>query len=101
VFEKYRSQGLAVIAVNIAPAQDDFVLSLLKGYKLEFISARDDKKVSKAYDPEGIAPVNFLIGRDGRIWFNPPYPIFNASRQRGLELQVEWLLRLKDDADRK
>jgi len=101
VFEKYRSQGLAVIAVNIAPAQDDFVLSLLKGYKLDFISARDDKKVSKAYDPEGIAPVNFLIGRDGRIWFNPPYPIFNASRQRGLELQVEWLLRLKDDADRK
>jgi thiol-disulfide isomerase/thioredoxin/Tfp pilus assembly protein PilF len=96
IFEKYKNQGFAVIAINIEPAQDDFVLSLLRGYKLDFIPAQDDKKVSMAYDVQGV-PANFLIGADGRIWFHPKRPISDLSKQRTLELQVESLLHLKDD----
>lgn len=96
IFEKYKSQGFAVIAINIVSAQDDFVLSLLKGYKLDFIPAQDDKKVSTAYDVQGV-PANFLIGADGRVWFHPRLPISDLSSQHSLELQVESLLHLKDD----
>jgi thiol-disulfide isomerase/thioredoxin len=96
VFEKYKSQGLAVITINIEPAQDDFVLSLLRGYKLNFIAAQDDKKVSTAYEVRGV-PDNFLIGADGRIWFHPRLPISDLAMQRSLELQIESLLDLKDD----
>jgi hypothetical protein len=78
VLEKYKNQGLTVIAINIEPAQDDFVLSLLKGNKLDFIPAQDDKKVSMEYDVGGL-PDNFLIGADGRIWFHPTWPITDAS----------------------
>jgi len=73
---------------------------VLKGNKLEFIPVRDDKKVSKAYDPEGFTPANFLIGSDGRVWFHPQFPIFNLARQRTLELEVESLLRLTGDYER-
>jgi hypothetical protein len=96
VLEKYKNQGLTVIAINIEPAQDDFVLSLLKGNKLDFIPAQDDKKVSMEYDVGGL-PDNFLIGADGRIWFHPTWPITDSSKQRSLELQVESLLQFKDD----
>jgi thiol-disulfide isomerase/thioredoxin len=96
MLEKYKNQGLAVIAINIEPAQDDFVLSLLKGNKLDFISAQGDKKVSTEYDVGGV-PDNFLIGADGRIWFHSSWPITDSSKQRSLELQVESLLQWKDD----
>jgi thiol-disulfide isomerase/thioredoxin len=96
VFEKYKDQDFAVIAINIVPAQNDFVLSFLKGYKLDFIPAEDDKKVSTAYDVRG-APDNFLIGADGRVWFHPRLPISDSYRQRSFELQVESLLNLKND----
>jgi tetratricopeptide (TPR) repeat protein len=95
VFEKYKNQGLAVITINIEPAQNDFVLSLLRGYKLDFIPAQDDMKVSMAYEVRGV-PDNFLIGADGRIWFHPKLPISDLSKQRCLELQVESLLHLKN-----
>ena len=95
VLEKYKDQGFSVIAINIVPAQDDLVLSSLKGYGLDFTPAQDDKKVSAAYGVGGV-PANYLIGADGRVWFHPHLPISDSSRQRSLELQIESLLRLKD-----
>jgi tetratricopeptide (TPR) repeat protein len=93
VLEKYKGQGLAVIAVNIVPEQNDLVLSSLKGYGLDFTPAQDDKKVSAVYGVGGV-PANYLIGVDGRVWFHPPLPITDLSKQRILELQIESLLHL-------
>jgi thiol-disulfide isomerase/thioredoxin/Tfp pilus assembly protein PilF len=93
VLEKYKGQGLAVIAVNIVPEQNDLVLSSLKGYGLDFTPAQDDKKVSAVYGVGGV-PANYLIGVDGRVWFHPPLPITDLSKQRILERQIESLLHL-------
>jgi len=95
VLERYKGQGLAVIAVNIVPEQNDLVLSSLKGYGLDFTPAQDVNKVSVAYSVHGV-PANYVIGADGRIWFHPSLPITDSSKRRTLELQIESLLHLKD-----
>jgi thiol-disulfide isomerase/thioredoxin len=96
IYEKYKSQGLVVISINIVPAQDDLVLSSLRGYKLDFVPARDDDKTSKAFGVRGV-PENYIIGADGRLWFHPDFPISDRSKQRILELEVEALVHLKSE----
>lgn len=94
VADKYKGQGLSVIAVNIVPEQNDLVVSSLKGYGLDFIPAQGDEKVSTSYGVRGV-PDNFVIGPDGRIWFHPSLPITDSIKQRTLELQIESLLEPK------
>jgi thiol-disulfide isomerase/thioredoxin/Tfp pilus assembly protein PilF len=98
VLDKYKDQGFEIAAVNVEPEQDDFVLPLLKGFKLGFIPLKDkDKdsdKISDAYHVRG-EPTNFLIGADGRIYFGPMNPIVNAEGQRTLELEVGALLQAR------
>ena len=36
VLDKYKSQGFEIAAVNVHPPEDDFVLPLLKGFRLGF-----------------------------------------------------------------
>jgi thiol-disulfide isomerase/thioredoxin len=92
VLDKYKSQGFEIVAVNVHPPEDDFVLPLLKGFKLGFIPLKsDDKWAAEAYKVRGY-PTNFLIGADGRIFFGPINPISSPEAQRTLELQVEALL---------
>ena len=92
VLDKYKSQGFEIVAVNVHPPEDDFVLPLLKGFKLGFIPLKsDDKWAAEAYKVRG-EPTNFLIGSDSRIYFGPISPVSSPEAQRTLELQVEALL---------
>jgi thiol-disulfide isomerase/thioredoxin len=94
--DKYKDQGFAIVAVNVQQAQDDLVLPLLKGLKLGFLPVKTDDKIEVAYGVHG-APTSFLIGPDGRIWFKTG-PVFDAAKQRTLELQIEALLQMTNGA---
>jgi thiol-disulfide isomerase/thioredoxin len=94
MLDKYKDQGFMILAVNVQPAQDDLVLPLLKGFKLGFFPLKTDNKIEVAFGVHG-EPTSFLIGPDGRIWFRLG-PVFDAAKQRTLELQIEALLHLKN-----
>jgi thiol-disulfide isomerase/thioredoxin len=95
VLDKYKDQGFDIVAVNVEPEEDDFVLPLLKGFKLGFIPLKgSDEWASSAYEVRG-EPTNFLIGADGRLYFGPLRPISSPEAERTLELQVEALLRAR------
>lgn len=92
VLDKYKDQGFEIVAVNVAPKQDDFVLPLLKGFHLGFIPLRgSDEFASEKYHVRG-EPTNFLIGADGQLYFGPLEPVSSPTAQRTLELQVLALL---------
>jgi peroxiredoxin len=66
LYNKYRDDGLEILAVNCLESRDD-VVAFMKSNKLTFPAALDaDGKVSASYGIQGI-PTTFLIGRDGKI----------------------------------
>lgn len=92
VLDKYKSQGFNVVAVNINPEEDKLVLPLLKGSRLDFVPLKGDVDWAEEAYKVSYEPTNFLIGRDGRVYFGPLGRINGAESQRNLELQVEALL---------
>ncbi|MFZ0799828.1 MAG: redoxin domain-containing protein [Terriglobales bacterium] len=98
VLDKYKDQGFDIVAVNVEPEEDDFVLPLLKGFKLGFIPLKgSDEWAADAYHVRG-EPTNFLIGADGRIYFGPLSPVQSPEAQHSLELQVLALLRAHENS---
>lgn len=92
VLDKYKDRGFVILAVNVHPPEDNFVLPILRGFHLGFIPAKSDEDwASSAYGVRS-QPTNFVLGRDGRIYFSPQYPITTPLTQRILEMQVEALL---------
>ncbi len=92
VLDKYKAQGFEIVAVNVYPEENAFVLPLLKGFKLGFIPLQGSEQWAlDAYHVRG-EPTNFLIGADGRIYFGPLRPVSSPEAQRTLELQVAELL---------
>jgi thiol-disulfide isomerase/thioredoxin len=93
VLDKYKDQGFEIVAVNVQPEEDNFVLPLLKGFKLGFLPLKgSDDWATETYKVRG-EPTNFLIGADGRIYFDHIRPVSSPEARRTLELQVEALLR--------
>ncbi|MGH9533857.1 MAG: redoxin domain-containing protein [Terriglobales bacterium] len=93
VLDKYQKQGFEIVAINVVPKQDAFVLSELKGFHLNFIPLRGSGEWATAkYHVRG-EPTSFLIGADGRIYFGPIDPVESPRAQKTLEMQVETLLR--------
>lgn len=87
--EKYKDQGFAVLAINGQPPQDEWVMPLIKGWKLEFVPLKGTEEIVKAYEVRGF-PANFLYGPDERI-----YPMPSQVRPATLpqfQMQVEALL---------
>lgn len=98
VLDKYKDKGFEIVAVNVQPEEDDFVLPIMKGFHLGFIPLRgSDEFATDVYHVRG-EPTNFLIGADGKLYFGPLEPISSPSSERTLELQVLALLKAQEKA---
>ena len=90
VLDKYKDQGFAVLAINLEPDQDAFVLRLLEAMNTKFVPLKSDWTwAEKQYGVQG-TPDTALIDRTGRIMFKPI--VHDEETRRVLEREVEALL---------
>jgi len=87
--EKFKAQGFDILAINGHPPEDEWVMPLIKGWKLGFLPLKGSEEVIKAYKVRGF-PSNFLYGPDGRIYPMPAQ--VRPATMRQFQLQVEALL---------
>ena len=91
ILKKYGPDNFVILAVNVHPNEDQFVLPYLKGNAYSFIPLRSDLEwASRDYKARGY-PANYLIDQQGRIVAKPGV-VRGAESQRKLELQIEALL---------
>ena len=83
--EKYQSQGLEVIAINLDENNDD-AQKFLAGTPAKFTVAFDSKgQTPTQYGVKGM-PTSYLISRDGKIILQ--HMGFNAADRDKLELKI-------------
>ena len=90
VLEKYGPKGFEILALNVHPEEDQFVLPYANGNGFDFIQLRSDMEFAKAEFQARGMPTNFLLDVEGRKVLRLP-PI-SGTRVRTLELQIESLL---------
>lgn len=90
VLEKYGPDKFVILAVNVHPEEDKFVLPYINGNDFGFIPLRGSQEFAeKEFQARGF-PTNFLIDTKGRIVFKPS--VIQGDELRKLELQIEALL---------
>lgn len=91
VVRKFKGKDFIYLGLNIAPEQDAYVVPFIKNSGYSFIPLKDAKDRMKGnMDNRGLAPVNFLIDKEGKIvfsWFR-----IDESNERTLELMISELL---------
>ena len=97
VLEKYGPKGFEILALNVHPEEDQFVLPYATGNGFDFIQLRSDMEFAEAEFQARGMPTNFLLDVEGRKVLRLP-PI-SGTRVRTLELQIESLLPEKSVAD--
>lgn len=91
MFEKYRSQGFTVLAVNVETEQRQLVLPVMKALGVDFVPLNSDWTwAEKNYGVVG-TPDTALVDQQGRIMFKPH--VHDAETRAVLEREVEALLR--------
>jgi thiol-disulfide isomerase/thioredoxin len=91
VVRKFKGQDLEYIGINIVSKQNDYVLPFLKGSGYSFTPLEDVKgRVKGTLDNRGMAPINFLIDRDGRVIFS--FFKIEENNEDELELMINMLL---------
>lgn len=90
VLEKYGPEGFEILALNVHPEEDEFVLPYATGNGFDFIQLRSDMEFAQAEFQARGMPTNFLLDIEGRKVLKLP-PIMGTS-VRTLELQIESLL---------
>lgn len=94
ILEKY-SDKFVILAANVHPQEDKFVLPYITGNKFDFIPLRSNLEFAeKEFQARGF-PTNILIDPQGRMVFKPR-GIRGADEVRKLELQIEALLQRGD-----
>ena len=96
VLEKYGPEGFEILALNVHPEEDEFVLPYATGNGFDFIQLRSDMEFAQAEFQARGMPTNFLLDIEGRKVLRLP-PI-TATQVRTLELQIESLLPEKSAA---
>lgn len=90
--EKYRSQGLQIIGVNLDAKNEDAKKFLIQT-PAKFTIAFDSKgEVPKIYGVKGM-PTSFLIGRDGKVIFQ--HLGFKEADRESLEKEIKAALGAK------
>ena len=96
VLEKYGPEGFEILALNVHPEEDEFVLPYATGNGFDFIQLRSDMEFAQAEFQARGMPTNFLLDVEGRKVLRLP-PI-SGTKVRTLELQIESLLSAKSAA---
>ena len=97
VLEKYGPEGFEILALNVHPEEDEFVLPYATGNGFDFIQLRSDMEFAQSEFQARGMPTNFLLDIEGRKVLRLP-PI-SGTQVRTLELQIESLLPEKSAAD--
>ena len=90
VLEKYGPEGFEILALNVHPQEDEFVLPYATGNGFDFIQLRSNMEFAQAEFQARGMPTNFLLDIEGRKVLRLP-PI-SGTKVRTLELQIESLL---------
>ena len=96
VLEKYGPEGFVILALNVHPEEDQFVLPYATGNGFDFIQLRSNMDFAQAEFQARGMPTNFLLDMEGRKVLRLP-PI-SGTKVRTLELQIESLLPEKSAA---
>ncbi|MXZ29142.1 MAG: redoxin domain-containing protein [Gammaproteobacteria bacterium] len=96
VLEKYGPEGFEILALNVHPEEDEFVLPYATGNGFDFIQLRSDMEFAQSEFQARGMPTNFLLDIEGRKVLRLP-PIA-GTQVRTLELQIESLLPEKSAA---
>ena len=96
VLEKYGPEGFEILALNVHPEEDEFVLPYATGNGFDFIQLRSNMEFAQAEFQARGMPTNFLLDVQGRKVLRLP-PI-SGTQVRTLELQIESLLPEKSAA---
>jgi len=92
VLDKYASRGFVILALNVYPEEDAFVMPYMTNNHFTFRPLKTDVDwAEKSYNARGF-PTNALVDAQGRIIFKPGV-VRGEQQQRTLELQVETLLK--------
>jgi thiol-disulfide isomerase/thioredoxin len=98
--EKFKARGFEVLALNVHPEEDPFVVPYMKNNNFLFRPLRTDLKFAEEqYKARGF-PANFLVDHKGRIIFTPGV-VSSEETVRMFERQIEQLLdRAEQDASK-
>jgi thiol-disulfide isomerase/thioredoxin len=92
VLDKYKDRGFVILALNVYPEEDAFVMPYMTNNHFSFRPLKTDTDwAEKNYNARGY-PTNALVDAQGRVIFRPGV-IRGESEQRTFELQVETLLK--------
>lgn len=71
VVDKFKEQDLVYLGLNIVPEQNDYVVPFMESSGYSFIPLEDyDDRDKGSLENGGLAPVNFMIDRDGKIVYS-------------------------------
>lgn len=91
VLNKFKSQDIAYLGINVFPGQNEYVVPFMKSSGYGFTPLHENgESQEKAYKVRG-EPSNFLIDREGRIIFSD-FMIQDAKGEQMLELMISSLL---------
>lgn len=89
--EKFKDRGFEVLALNVHPEEDAFVVPYMRNNKFVFRPLRTNAKwAEEQYQAVGM-PSNYLVDHEGRIVFKPGV-ISSDDAVRMFERQIEQLL---------
>jgi thiol-disulfide isomerase/thioredoxin len=91
IAEKYKARGFEILALNVHPEEDAFVVPYMRNNKFLFRPLRTSAKwAEEQYKAVGM-PSNFLVDHEGRIMFKPGV-ISSEETIRMFERQIDQLL---------
>lgn len=90
ILEKYQGRGFEVLALNVHPDEEQFVMSYLTGMDFDFVPLRSSVEFAEEEFRARGYPTNILVDTQGRQIAR--LPSIHGDYVRTLELQIEALL---------
>jgi len=90
VINKFKSEDVAYLGINVFPDQDSYVVPFLKNTKFSFVPLRGNPEFAEKNFNVTSEPENFLIDKEDKIIFKN-FTI-DQKNQRSLELMIKSLL---------
>lgn len=91
VAKKFGPEKFVILAINVHPNEDQFVMPYMKGNAYDFIPLRAEEGwASRDYKARGY-PANYIVDQEGRIVYKPGV-VRGTDGQRKLEMQIETIL---------